>query len=430
MDPSRPMGLPPDETLVPAPLNGAGSRRDQSREPSRDRVEPTSPAPVAPPPRSIERMSPRAKPSVRPQLSENTIPIDQVVNKPVEPVEELPLRLDTAAPPAANSTNGATTDSPTIAPSISTTGGTPVESPLSPEEEQRPGLGPMIKARKPKNELAGAMWKVVAAANTFKPRAGGAGERLLKAAQKQDSGPDGITAVVPAPRRPEPEKKEESRPMTPEVPEVKVSQPEGPPPAGVQDTKSAATVEPQGTTQPPEAKDERKRAVVAGNDVKYLNTLGIDPSILDGKTSQFTEWLDFFSWVPGDKMRSLNTDEMKTDIERELNKAQAGGWLARFQEEDERVDAIKKGIDVAMEECEELDNLLTLYGVELSVSYGLFSVKYNAVLTLCRPFKTTLPTLKHKAKVSKCKPPTRSYSRKSSNLCWKLVQSLPTTCKP
>lgn len=67
-------------------------------------------------------------------------------------------------------------------------------------------------------------------------------------------------------------------------------------------------------------------------------------------------------------MRSRNFDEMKLDIERELNKAQAGGWVARFQEEDERVDAIKKGLDVAITECDELDNLLTLYSVELSVS--------------------------------------------------------------
>lgn len=111
--------------------------------------------------------------------------------------------------------------------------------------------------------------------------------------------------------------------------------------------------------------------MAAGNDLKYLNTLGVDPSILDSKTSQFTEWLDFFSWVPGDKMRSLNFEGLKVDLDRELNKAQAGGWLARFEEEDERVDGIKQGIDTAIVECEELDNLLTLYGVELSVS--LFS---------------------------------------------------------
>lgn len=66
-------------------------------------------------------------------------------------------------------------------------------------------------------------------------------------------------------------------------------------------------------------------------------------------------------------MRTRNVEDMRADLERELNKAQAGGWLARFREEDERVDAIKAGLDVAMAECEELDNLLTLYSVELSV---------------------------------------------------------------
>lgn len=65
-------------------------------------------------------------------------------------------------------------------------------------------------------------------------------------------------------------------------------------------------------------------------------------------------------------MRARNVDELKVDIDRELNKAQAGGWLARFREEDERVYAIKEGVNLAIAECEELDNLLTLYSVELS----------------------------------------------------------------
>lgn len=232
----------------------------------------------------------------------------------------------------------------------------------------------MIRARK-KGELKGAFLKAAAAASAFKPRTGGAGERLLKAAQKQSAEPDGITAVVPAPRRPEPEKAPESRPETPEVPELKVSKPDSPRNPSTPDVKVELKPEPAKTPEP-EPQDERKRSMVVGNDLTYLTTLGVDPSILDTKTAQFTEWLDFFSWVPGDKMRSLNMDGMKIDIDRELNKAQAGGWLARFQEEDERVDGIKIGIDSAIEECEELDNLLTLYGVELSVSSpsrGLFS---------------------------------------------------------
>ncbi|KAI3391066.1 hypothetical protein diail_8071 [Diaporthe ilicicola] len=208
---------------------------------------------------------------------------------------------------------------------------------------------------------SGALWKAAAASTAFKPRAGGAGEKLLKAArEEQNNGPDGITAVVPAPPRP---KSIEKKPEP--VPEVTVSQAEPAPPETVKGLKPEPKTQTKQIPEP-EVKDERKKSVVVGNDLKYLTTLGVDPSILDNKTSQFTEWLDFFSWVPGDKMRTLNSDEMKFDIERELNKAQAGGWLARFQEEDERVDAIKTGIDAAVDECDELDNLLTLYSVELS----------------------------------------------------------------
>lgn len=260
--------------------------------------------------------------------------------------------------------------------SASTAADSPITSPVSPEEH-RPGLGPMIKAKRSQNKLAGALWKAAAASNAFKPRAGGAGEKLLKAAkEEQNNGPDGITAVVPAPPRP---KSIEKKPEP--VPEVTVSQAEPAPaePTKVQKPEPETKPEPQQIPEP-EVKDERKKSVVVGNDLKYLTTLGVDPSILDNTTTQFTEWLDFFSWVPGDKMRTLNSDEMKFDIERELNKAQAGGWLARFQEEDERVEAIKTGIDAAVDECDELDNLLTLYTVELSVSLAC-SVPTSQALT-------------------------------------------------
>ncbi|KAK2597934.1 hypothetical protein N8I77_012686 [Diaporthe amygdali] len=359
MDPLRPTGLPPDDALVPAPLSNTTNLR---RVPSRDVLEPSSP--VAPPPRSIERMSPRKPPSFS-QRTEPTPVIDQIAAEPVEPpppsqpVEPLPP-IDTAPPPLSVSTNEVNKDSPTVPASASTPAESPVDSPLSPEEH-RPGLGPMIKAKRSQNKLAGALWKAAAASSAFKPRVGGAGEKLLKAAkEEQNKGPDGITAVVPAPPRP---KSIEKKPEP--VPEVTVSQAEPAPLETAKDLKPEPKAESKKIPEP-EVKEERKKSVVVGNDLKYLTTLGVDPSVLDNKTSQFTEWLDFFSWVPGDKMRTLNPDEMKFDIERELNKAQAGGWLARFQEEDERVDAIKTGIDAAVDECDELDNLLTLYTVELS----------------------------------------------------------------
>lgn len=436
MDPMRPTGAPPDENLVPAPLSNMATRRDPSRGPSRgpsiDRAESNSP--VAPPPRSIERMSPR-NPTLRNQLFEASPSLAEPTAVPTEPPS-----VDSAAPPlaatngAVAAANGTDVDPPAAPPSGSAVSEN-AEAPPLPTEDERPGLGPMIRARnlKAKSDFASALRKTAAAAKAFKPRAGGAGERLLAAAQStQPDGPDGITAVVPAPRRPEPEIAI-SRPQTPDVPEVRVSTPDGK--ADVNrsssaDAKGGALAEPKKEPEP-QPQDVKKRSMVAGNDIRYLNTLGVDASILDNKTAQFTEWLDFFSWVPGDKMRSLSFDDMKIDLDRELNKAQAGGWLARFEEEDERVDGIKKGIDTAIEECEELDNLLTLYGVELSVSVAtLQTVLLPAPNTLYRLFKMISPTSRPKAKACKSKLPTRSCSRKNSSRCWKPVPLLRKICRP
>ncbi|KAF5024799.1 hypothetical protein F66182_3115 [Fusarium sp. NRRL 66182] len=261
-----------------------------------------------------------------------------------------------------------------------------------PNEESRPGLGPMIKAKKSRDEIAGALWKAAGAASAataFKPRPGGAGERMRLLKSKLGEGPDGIHSVVPAPPRPsskgkdtppeqptpeEPPKVEQEVKIQDEpkpkeqpksadrnslVPEVKISVPTSRP--------TSSHGPPQEVQKPNEPeKNDTRRSINAGNDMKYLQTLGINPSILDERSDEFSQWLDYFGWIPGEQMRSRNVEEMRADLERELNKAQAGGWLARFREEDERVDAIKAGLDVAMAECEELDNLLTLYSVELS----------------------------------------------------------------
>ncbi|KAM0241638.1 hypothetical protein ACHAPO_001329 [Fusarium lateritium] len=254
-------------------------------------------------------------------------------------------------------------------------------------QESKPGLGPMIKAKKSRNEIAGALWKAASAANAataFKPRPGGAGERLRLLKNKTEDGPDGISGVVPAPPRPpeqstpeetpvetpmtEEENKqlEEQKPAAPSksanrmslVPEVKITLPTSRPVSAHGPPQEVKPKEPE--------KKEPRRSINAGNDMKYLQSLGVNPAILDERSEEFAQWLDYFGWIPGDQMRGRNVEEMRDDLERELNKAQAGGWLARFREEDERVDAIKLGLDVAMAECEELDNLLTLYSVELS----------------------------------------------------------------
>jgi hypothetical protein len=291
----------------------------------------------------------------------------------------------------------------------------------------------MTKGKKSKGEIAGAFWKAAAAAaaatggSGFKPRPGGAAERIRLAAQaamaKKEDEPDGITAVVPAPPRPasvqkapdgntgptEPPARSADR--TSGIPEVKVTVPNASRPTSLQTSiqegkKFEAVVEPE--------EEKPKRPVVTGNDVKYLATLGVDPSVLDSRSTEFAKWLDYFGWVPGEKMRAKTFDEVKIDVERELNEAQAGGWLARFREDDERVGAIKKGIDVAINECDELDNLLTLYSVELSVSLSRRSDGARWVLMWRnRHSRTTLLSSKLKAKGYKCRQPTRNCSRES-----------------
>ncbi|KAL2132178.1 hypothetical protein VTI74DRAFT_4119 [Chaetomium olivicolor] len=352
MDPLRPQQV--DRDLIPAPLMSPGMRR-----------EPTVP------PRSMERISPRKDSISRrnepaPRAEQVTTPKE--TSKPELPAaassQAAPPPVSTPPPPVARPT-------PPPAPAVSS----PPEPPPEPEEETRPGLGPMIKAKKSKGEIAGAFWRAATAASAFKPRPGGAAERLRQSQNKTSDGPDGITSVIPAPPKPvpvqkppepapavEPPPKAADRCSTPTIPEVKV-------------TESESATRPSSAQPPVKANDkaedlptieESRRSIVAGNDTKYLATLSIDPSMLDNRSAEFAKWLDYFGWVPGEKMRARNFEEMRADLDRELSKAQAGGWLARFQEEDERVEAIKKGIDLAISECDELDNLLTLYSVELS----------------------------------------------------------------
>jgi hypothetical protein len=276
----------------------------------------------------------------------------------------------------------------------------------------------MIKAKKSKGEIAGAFWKAAAAANAFKPRPGGAGERLRQTQNKTPDGPDGITSVVPAPPRPTTAQKTPTPVGSPEppakspgrasaIPEVKVTVPNSSRPTSLEPAPKEVK-----KTEEIEEKANRK-SIISGNDAKYLASLGVDPSILDAPSTEFAKWLDYFGWVPGEQMRARNFDEIKLDVERELNKAQAGGWLARFQDEDERVNAIKKGIDVAINECDELDNLLTLYSVELSVRCTP-NFHMNRTDDLLRLSTTTLRISRLKDRVSRSKQQIRNCSRKSS----------------
>lgn len=368
MDPTRPQ----DRDLVPPPL--MGNKRE----------------PVAPPPRSAERPSPRKDAGSRPPAavpSAAFVDFDapdaqgQVETPRAAPIPAAASKVDSPAPMKSGPTPPPQPE-PEVAEQPTEAQATPlVPVPAVPDDEARPGLGPMIKSKKSKGEIAGAFWKAASAASAataFKPRPGGAGDRLRQQVEKSIEGPDGITGVVPAPPRPISREKE----PTPEppakapqrgsvVPEVKISVPISSRPSSSQGPKEVAKpaeAPKELVSKKEQPRETPRKSAASGNDAKFLQSLGIDSAILDTKSIEFGGWLDYFGWVPGDQMRKSNIDDMKIDLERELNKAQAGGWLARFEDGDERVEAIKQGIDQATAECEELDNLLTLYSVELSVS--------------------------------------------------------------
>ncbi|RDA92421.1 hypothetical protein CP533_4706 [Ophiocordyceps camponoti-saundersi (nom. inval.)] len=345
MDPTRPQ----DRDLVPPPLVSPNIARE----------------PIPPLPKNTERLS-NGKgngPGGPLGASRNQDAGERVVVASSTNTREVSPKSD-----PIRGAKGASTSSAAEALS-------PTELSLSPDppeqDESRPGLGPMIKAKRSKGDIAGALWKAASAATAFRPRPGGAGDRLRQT-QSRGDGPDGITSVVPAPSRPVSRDPRSDSTEAPKLMDHRDSNDVKADDPTVHVSRSASAQPSPNDEKSKQVKKEEKkqeqpaRSVVAGNDVKYLQSLGIDPSILDGRSEEFGKWLDHFGWVPGQQMRTQTMDDIKTDIERELNKAQAGGWLARFQEEDERVDAIKRGIDLAISECDEMDNLLTLYAVELS----------------------------------------------------------------
>lgn len=296
---------------------------------------------------------------------------------------------------------------------------TPTESFAQTPDDERPGLGPMIKKKKSRADVANTFRKAATAANAFKPRAGGAAERLREQQAKPSEGPDGITGVVPAPSSVPRASTESTRVATPDpigkekpattrindrIPEVKITVPEPDRPSSVEGPMKSISE----TVVPDKVKTREARRPKPASELtqKQLGSLGVDWSMLDGKGAEFAILLDEFGWA-GEGIRSRNIDQMKDDIDRELNNAQAGSWLTRLEVEDERVEAIKKGIDLCITECDELDGLLTLYSVELGVSNGKTNL-FKSLLTFIRPSAKTLLILKLSHKAFKCRLPTRS----------------------
>lgn len=264
----------------------------------------------------------------------------------------------------------------------------PVEVPKEPLEDERPGLGPMIK-KKSKADVASAFRRAANAANiasAFKPRAGGAAERLREQQAKLAEGPDGITGVVPAPSQTRTVSNDNLRQkpsdqLVPEevippisegsLPEVKITA--TPSDKVNSDQPSLKSIQKQSMPQKT-PRDNKDLRAASEKTQKELWSLGVEPTVIDERGTNFATLLDDLGWM-GDGIHSKSIDQMHDEIDRELNQAQIGDWLSRFEDEDDRIDAIRRGLDVSIAECEELDGLLTLYGVELGVSILTFNWK-------------------------------------------------------
>ena len=412
----------------PASSVGRKSPHHGQQRPSQDTGTRDVPPPAAPfnEPKQVPAPEPdRSSPplAVEPEVAAAVAAVDEPALKaPVEQKEPAPVKLPAAAEPPAPIAAPAPVKPPApIEPPTPVEPPTPAEPPapaephaVQPEpteeeadeadeaEDHRPGLGPMVKKKSTK-EIAGAFRKAANAYGAFKPRPGGAGERLMAAAKKQKAEgvePDGITSVVPAPslNRPaneapkspvdEPADRaaaatpptfEITKPVAEEVP-IAPTPPVVPSVAPSPDPEKAlstpersqesladvAKMEDRSRTPSPAAQGRRRRRR-EDHTIKYCQALGIDPSALDGRGIEFDEILTELGWNGrlGDEQK---IEDLEADVRREIGRVEATSWLGNLEQQEGKVEQLAVLIDKTIEECEELDGLLTLYSHELNVS--------------------------------------------------------------
>ena len=269
----------------------------------------------------------------------------------------------------------------------------PSEPPESPEETHRPGLGPMIRKKKSSKDVANVFRKAAVAHNAFRPRAGGARDRLRDELARTPNTPDGIHGVFVAPSKealasPAPPRSAIPPDIASKDPQDNIQE------AG--DLSTAPSLEVKHASDVPEVaplsipKTQEKNEIAApikaeppkqkrpsDYSLKYAKALDIDPLLLEGRTVDVDSVLSDFGWTEGGRMKKSFQD-LQTDIRRDLAKIEAGNWLGSFEYGDERVLAVDKLLDKAVAECDELDGLLTLYNVELGVSVLFLEVRLRA----------------------------------------------------
>ncbi|KAK5136772.1 hypothetical protein LTR08_002068 [Meristemomyces frigidus] len=290
------------------------------------------------------------------------------------------------------------------------------------EEGFRPGLGPMVKKR----ELANRFKKAASAAGAFRPRPGGAAEKILKAKAEREAGAgtsdaDGVSGFVPRPGAASRQDsnlsvastnvataKEDLAVKAPvglgvegiqaqaqaQNPTVELSSPPVSPrktrtrdtltaldrpqrPQSVQLAEDSPTWQqdrsPQkgghATQVSTEQGETRKTSVQitrrSSQQNRNLTALGIDPSLLQNLALPFEATLTTFGW----NSPALNPDslsQLELHLRREQSRLEAGSWVSSTDSQrEQKVQEVDRLLDRAIQECDELEGLLTLYSVEL-----------------------------------------------------------------
>ncbi|KAJ5678325.1 uncharacterized protein N7477_003958, partial [Penicillium maclennaniae] len=392
-----------------------GSPLDQGPRPSQDRIGSDALSPLATKTEYVAYSPARVEiPSspivIEPEIAATVIAAEEppkaVEEEPKAAASQLsqlsqaPKPLPTETPLAEKSQTEATQ-----APSI------PGEPSEEDDDAHRPGLGPMIKKKASAKDVAGAFRKAANAYGGFKPRPGGAGERLLAAAKKQqaeEAGSDGVTGVFPAPSLARPGNEPPKSPVDatspreppaivpstastaaaattaataaappapsdPTTPTVEITQ------AAVEETPlSPAIAKEESNTSltdivkvkdrsrtPSPAAQVRNRRRREDHTIKYCQALGIDPGVLDGRGIEFDDILTDLGWNGrlGDEQK---IEDLEADIRREIGRVEATSWLGNLEQQEGKVEQLAVLIDKTIEECEEMEGLLTLYSHELN----------------------------------------------------------------
>ena len=256
-------------------------------------------------------------------------------------------------------------------------------------ESHRPGLGPMIK-KKSNKELESTFRKEATAYTAFKPRPGGAVEKIRNENERSTNENDGVSGVFSPPSLAKETNREISQPPT--IEPTGDSQPPKPvtktqiPTVNIENLPKTSTTSVDEKDPEPETEisekalesakvttEERCKKRRSDHSSKYAKTLGINHGLLEGRTFEIESVFSDFGWLEGgtEGNSKVTFEQLQSGLRKEISRVEAGSWLGALESNDERVGAVGNLMDRVIAECEELDCLLTLYNVELGVSCSL-----------------------------------------------------------